>query len=128
MVRFAFPLSQQEGWGEVRSVASARSIPLTLIPPDKDRSVMRATFEPLPSPLMGRVRVGVRIVPLAPVPTFPRQGGRGIDLPLSADPLPEGEEIALQTAFQHSDAHPVAARSLPFRTKAARICANARQR
>jgi hypothetical protein len=38
---------------------------------------MRAAFEPFPSPLMGEVRVGVRTAPLPPIPTFPRQGGKG---------------------------------------------------
>jgi hypothetical protein len=33
---------------------------------------MCGTFEPLPSPLMGEGGVGVRTVPLPPIPTFPR--------------------------------------------------------
>ena len=79
-------------------------------------------------PLTGEGSGGGEAAPLAPVPTFPRQERRGLDRPLSADPLPEGEGIGLQAGFRDSDAHPVVARSLLFRTKTARICANACER
>jgi hypothetical protein len=44
---------------------------------------MRATVEPLPSPLMGEGSGGGE-ASAPPIPTFPRQRGRGICLPLSA--------------------------------------------
>jgi hypothetical protein len=61
--------------------ATIESSQLANLPPqgaDKGRHVMRVTFEPLPSPF-------------PPIPTFPRQGGRGIDLPLSAPARREGK-------------------------------------
>jgi hypothetical protein len=45
---------------------------------DRGRYVMRVTCAPLPSPLMGEgVGGGVGPVLFPPIPTFPRQGGKG---------------------------------------------------
>jgi hypothetical protein len=44
---------------------------------DTGRYFNRIASEPLPSPLRGRVWVGVRTALLPPIPTFPRRGGKG---------------------------------------------------
>jgi hypothetical protein len=74
-----YPSPAKANRGRYVMPITLKPLPSPLMGADKGRYVMRIPFEHLPSPLMGEGSGGGEdSTSSPPIPTFPRQGGRGI--------------------------------------------------